>query len=216
MLDLGLSKLAIIGVVALVVIGPEKLPRVARTAGLLLGRAQRYINDVKSEVAREMDIGDLKAARTNFEDAARDMQSSVRDNLKETEDHLNETWRSINPEPAPDAANALPGAAANPSGYSVYDDAGSGLPSSVTTDAYSQGESVRDAAQGLAQGWHQGLAPDAHRAENGARRRNWRVKQSTPPVWFKRTQLVKTRLQSGAARVARHRPDSQRLPTRFL
>jgi len=205
MLDLGLSKLAIIGVVALVVIGPEKLPRVARTAGLLLGRAQRYINDVKSEVAREMDIGDLKAARTNFEEAARNMQSSVHDNLKETEDHLNETWRSINPEPGPEAANALPNAAANPSGYSVYDDAGSGLPSMVTTDAYSQGEAVRATVRKL----------DGS-AENGARRRNWRVKQSTPPAWFKRTQLVKTRLQSGAARVARHRPDSQRLPTRFL
>lgn len=205
MLDLGLSKLAIIGVVALVVIGPEKLPRVARTAGLLLGRAQRYINDVKSEVAREMDIGDLKAARTNFEEAARNMQSSVQDHLKETEDHLNETWRSINPEPAADAANALPNAASNPSGYSVYDDAGSGLPSSVTTDAYSQGEAVRATVRKL----------DGS-AENGTRRRNWRVKQSTPPAWFKRTQLVKTRLQSGAARVARHRPDSQRLPTRFL
>jgi sec-independent protein translocase protein TatB len=204
MLDLGLSKLAIIGVVALVVIGPEKLPRVARTAGLLLGRAQRYINDVKSEVAREMDIGDLKAARTNFEDAARNMQASVHESMKETEGHLNETWRSINPDPAPNAANALSDASANPSGYSVYDDAGSGLPS-TTTDAYSQGEAVRATVRKL----------DGS-AENGTRRRNWRVKQSTPPAWFKRTQLVKTRLQSGAARVARHRPDSQRLPTRFL
>ena len=52
MLDLGISKMALIGAVALVVIGPEKLPRVARTVGALLGRAQRYVADVKSEVNR--------------------------------------------------------------------------------------------------------------------------------------------------------------------
>ncbi|NTX22943.1 Sec-independent protein translocase protein TatB, partial [Burkholderia cepacia] len=56
MLDLGLSKMALIGVVALVVLGPERLPRVARTAGALFGRAQRYINDVKAEVSREIEL----------------------------------------------------------------------------------------------------------------------------------------------------------------
>lgn len=60
MLDLGLTKMALIGVVALVVLGPERLPGVARTAGALFGRAQRYINDVKSEVAREMELDELK------------------------------------------------------------------------------------------------------------------------------------------------------------
>jgi sec-independent protein translocase protein TatB len=51
-LDLGLSKMALIGAVALIVIGPEKLPRVARTVGTLLGKAQRYVADVKAEVNR--------------------------------------------------------------------------------------------------------------------------------------------------------------------
>jgi sec-independent protein translocase protein TatB len=54
MFDIGLSKMALIGAVALVVIGPEKLPRVARTVGTLLGKAQRYVSDVKAEVNRSM------------------------------------------------------------------------------------------------------------------------------------------------------------------
>jgi sec-independent protein translocase protein TatB len=60
MIDLGLSKIAIIGVVALIVIGPEKLPKVARMAGTLYGRAQRYLNDVKSEVSREIQLDELR------------------------------------------------------------------------------------------------------------------------------------------------------------
>ena len=60
MIDLGLTKIALIGVVALVVIGPEKLPRVARMAGSLFGRAQRYINDVKQEVSREIDLDEFR------------------------------------------------------------------------------------------------------------------------------------------------------------
>lgn len=60
MIDIGLSKLALIGAVALIVIGPEKLPRVARTVGTLLGKAQRYVADVKSEVNRSMELDELK------------------------------------------------------------------------------------------------------------------------------------------------------------
>ena len=60
MIDLGISKLALIGAVALIVIGPEKLPRVARTVGTLLGKAQRYVNDVKAEVNRSMDLDELR------------------------------------------------------------------------------------------------------------------------------------------------------------
>ena len=70
MLDLGLTKMALIGVVALVVLGPERLPRVARTAGALFGRAQRYINDVKAEVTREIELDELRRMKTKFEAAA--------------------------------------------------------------------------------------------------------------------------------------------------
>lgn len=71
MFDVGFSELIVIAIVALVVIGPERLPKVARTAGLLLGRLQRYVNDVKADIKREMQasvttaIGALKLVGTN-------------------------------------------------------------------------------------------------------------------------------------------------------
>lgn len=87
MIDLGLSKLAIIGVVALVVIGPEKLPKVARMAGSLYGRAQRYLNEVKSEVSREIEMEELKNLQKEVQQAAQnvkqDVEKAVSDNLGE-------------------------------------------------------------------------------------------------------------------------------------
>jgi sec-independent protein translocase protein TatB len=76
-IDLGLGKMALIGVVALIVIGPEKLPRVARTVGTLLGKAQRYVSDVKAEVNRSMDLDELRKMKETVEGAARDVESSV-------------------------------------------------------------------------------------------------------------------------------------------
>jgi sec-independent protein translocase protein TatB len=77
MIDLGLSKLAVIGAVALVVIGPEKLPKVARMAGTLYGRAQRYLNEVKAEVSREIEMEELRNLHRDVQDAAHSFQSSV-------------------------------------------------------------------------------------------------------------------------------------------
>jgi sec-independent protein translocase protein TatB len=77
MIDIGISKLALIGAVALIVIGPEKLPRVARTVGTLLGKAQRYVSDVKAEVNRSMELDELKQMKESVENAARDVQQSV-------------------------------------------------------------------------------------------------------------------------------------------
>lgn len=77
MFDIGFSELAVIGVVALVVLGPERLPRVARTAGHLLGRFQRYVSQVKSDINREMDLADLKKMRAEVEDAAKGIESTV-------------------------------------------------------------------------------------------------------------------------------------------
>ena len=88
MFDLGLTKLAVIGVVALIVIGPERLPKVARTVGTLLGRAQRYLADVKAEVNREMQIDELRAMRDHVKTAASAFESSVHDNLRQTEADL--------------------------------------------------------------------------------------------------------------------------------
>lgn len=88
MLELGISKLALIGAVALVVIGPEKLPRVARTVGTLLGKAQRYVNDVKAEVNRSMELDELRKMKDTVEGAARDVEQSVRAGAEEVQQNL--------------------------------------------------------------------------------------------------------------------------------
>jgi len=78
MFDIGFSELMVIGVVALLVIGPEKLPRVARTLGHLLGRAQRYVNDVKSDINREIQLDELKKLQAEVTESARSLEDSVR------------------------------------------------------------------------------------------------------------------------------------------
>jgi sec-independent protein translocase protein TatB len=78
MFDIGFSELIVIGVVALIVIGPERLPAVARTLGHLLGRAQRYVNDVKSDISREVQLDELKKLQSQVTDSARELESSVR------------------------------------------------------------------------------------------------------------------------------------------
>lgn len=94
MLDLGLTKMALIGVVALVVLGPERLPRVARTAGALFGRAQRYINDVKAEVTREIELDELRRMKSEFETAAQNVQNTIHENVRRQESELNEAWQA--------------------------------------------------------------------------------------------------------------------------
>ncbi len=91
MFDLGLEKMALIGVVALVVIGPEKLPRVARTVGMLIGKAQRYVNDVKSEVNRSMELDELRKMKSTVEDAARDVEHSIHSGASNLERELSGT-----------------------------------------------------------------------------------------------------------------------------
>jgi sec-independent protein translocase protein TatB len=77
MIDLGISKMALIGAVALIVIGPEKLPRVARTLGQWVGKAQRYVADMKAEVNRSVELDELKKMKETMENAARDVEQSV-------------------------------------------------------------------------------------------------------------------------------------------
>ena len=74
MFDIGFSELMVIGIVALLVIGPERLPRVARTLGHLLGRAQRYVNDVKSDINREIQLDELKKLQTQVTESARALE----------------------------------------------------------------------------------------------------------------------------------------------
>ncbi len=112
MLDLGIEKLALIGVVALIVIGPEKLPRVARTVGTLLGKAQRYVNDVKAEVNRSMELDELRKMKTTVEDAARDVEHSIHTGASEFEKQFSGSGETLSalaePEPPPPPEYATP------------------------------------------------------------------------------------------------------------
>ncbi len=153
MLDLGLDKLALIGAVALIVIGPEKLPKVARTVGHLLGKARRYVADVKAEVNRSMEMEELAKVRKQFEDAAQDIGSSVQGGLNEAQQVFGEAQQAFS-EP--------------------YD-----------ADAY-----------------------QTPLTEYRPPRKNWRVKRSRTPMWFKQASSVRRNVQSGAARVARYKPKS--------
>ena len=91
MFDIGFSELMVIALVALVVIGPERLPRVARTAGHLLGRLQRYVSDVKSDINREIQLEELKKMQQQVEDSARNLQSSVTQEFTSMETQLNQS-----------------------------------------------------------------------------------------------------------------------------
>lgn len=101
MFDVGLTELMVIAMVALVVIGPERLPKVARTAGLLLGRLQRYVSDVKSDINREMQLDELKKMQQQMTDQVKGLEASVTHEMREVES-------SVNTAMAPLAADAVP------------------------------------------------------------------------------------------------------------
>lgn len=166
MFDLGLSKLAVIGVVALIVIGPERLPKVARTVGTLLGRAQRYLADVKAEVNREMQMDEMRAAHEHVKSAASSFESSVHRTFNEAHD----TFREVH--------GTLDGA----------------FETSPAPQMMPLAAPMVDAAR-------EPMSP--------ARRNKWRrsvtQRQSAAPMWFKSVSRKRTRVQSGAARVARYR-----------
>lgn len=163
MIDLGLTKIALIGVVALVVIGPEKLPRVARMAGSLFGRAQRYINDVKQEVSREIDLDEFRKMQADVKEAASTVEQSISENASEVRDSLSSGWNddyngSINPLMDPPS-------------------------------------------------------PDQHTVKAKNFRKKKLARTSAVPSWFKRQNGRKSRVISGAARVARYRPAGSRKST---
>ena len=92
MFDFGISELGVIGAVALVVLGPEKLPRVARTVGNLVGRAQRYMTEVKSEVNRQIELDELRKMKSTVETSLQDVQSSVASSLQQINQDFEQTW----------------------------------------------------------------------------------------------------------------------------
>lgn len=91
MIDIGITKLAIIGAIALLVIGPEKLPGLAKTIGTLLGRARRYVADVKDEVNRSMDLDELRKMKDTVESAARDVENTIQTSASD----FDKSWSEI-------------------------------------------------------------------------------------------------------------------------
>ncbi len=162
MIDFGFDKLALIGAVALIVIGPEKLPKVARTVGHLFGKAQRYVSDVKAEVNRSIELDELKKMKTQFEDAARDVQNNVESTVREASQAFESDWKS--------------------------------------------------ATAGLADGTTPAYEPLASPPSSSYKppKKNWRLKRGATPQWYKQRHGVRTKAQSGAARVARFRPPGLR------
>jgi sec-independent protein translocase protein TatB len=158
-IDFGFDKLALIGAVALIVIGPEKLPRVARTVGHMLGKAQRYVADVKAEVNRSIELDELKKMKTQFEDAA----SSVRSEVQQAGSAIETGWSELQ-------------TAATPDPVAPYDS----------------------------------LQPPPPQYKHPKKR--WRLKRGATPQWYKQRQGIRTRAQSGAARVARFRPPGVKPP----
>ncbi|MFJ7567359.1 Sec-independent protein translocase protein TatB [Herminiimonas sp. NPDC097707] len=165
MIDIAFSKLAIIGVAALVFIGPEKLPTVARMAGTLFGRAQRYINDVKSEVSREMELDELRKMHKDVQDAATDVERSISQNISAADSSLHSAWDESDTDMNP-------------------------LMEPPTFD------------------------------QSSGKSKNFRKKKlaatSAVPSWYKRQSGQKSRVISGAARMAKFRPASARKSTPFF
>lgn len=160
MIDIGLTKIALVGLVALVVIGPEKLPTVARMAGSLFGRAQRYINEVKSEVSREIELEELRKMQKDVQEAASDVEQSIAKSMADTEQSLNNAW--------------------------------------LDTPAAARDDDALFAP----------FALDAPAAKAKSFRKKRLAHSSAVPSWYKRQSGHRTRVISGAARVARYRPAS--------
>uniref|UniRef100_UPI00333FDA3A Sec-independent protein translocase protein TatB n=1 Tax=Castellaniella defragrans TaxID=75697 RepID=UPI00333FDA3A len=95
MFDVSFSELMLIGVIALIVIGPERLPKVARTIGHLLGRAQRYVNEVKSDIQREIDLKEIGDIKNQMQDAARSVESSMHSSVDELKAAVTQPTESL-------------------------------------------------------------------------------------------------------------------------
>src|SRR5438552_13720274 len=110
MFDVAFSEVILIAVVALIVIGPERLPKVARTMGHMFGRLQRYVNEVKADINREMELDELRKLRSQVQSAARDIEQSVTQATREMESGV----RSVESQLNEAAAGATPAEAPSP------------------------------------------------------------------------------------------------------
>ena len=106
MFDIAFSEILVIAVVALVVIGPERLPKVARTLGHMFGRLQRYVNEVKADINREMELDELRKLQSEVQSAARDLESSMTSAAREVESGVRSVETQLNEAGNPSAATA--------------------------------------------------------------------------------------------------------------
>lgn len=107
MFDVAFSELLVIGVVALVVIGPEKLPKVARTLGLLAGRMQRYVNTVKADIQREMQFQDLQKLQSEIQESVNAVRSGIQEAGQNILHQVNEVQQAIETPTQPPALETV-------------------------------------------------------------------------------------------------------------
>ena len=120
MFDIGFTEIVVIAVVALIVIGPERLPKTARTLGHLFGRLQRYVNDVKSDISREMELEELRKLQQEMKSAASDLESSMTAAARDVESGMRGVEAQLNagasetPAPAPVQASEFAAPSSSP------------------------------------------------------------------------------------------------------
>ena len=143
MFDVGFSEIVVIAVVALIVIGPERLPKVARTLGHMFGRLQRYVNEVKADINREMELDELRKLKTEVQSAARDIEQSMTSAVHEVETGMRSVEAQLN---AAEAANATPGATDVAAPASAAATAATAAPPASAGAPAGSGETPRQAA----------------------------------------------------------------------
>lgn len=114
MFDIGFSEMIVIAVIALIVLGPEKLPRVARTAGHLLGRMQRYVNDVKADINREIELDELRKLQKEMQDTAQSVEQTVKGEINAVESEFKQIGDTAQQALSPPAGDPIADAFADP------------------------------------------------------------------------------------------------------
>lgn len=116
MFDIGFSELLLIAIVTLIVVGPERLPKVARTLGLLFGRMQRYVAEVKTDINRELKLEELRKLEADMRDSARNMEHTMTDEINRTRQEFQQVAETVQAaaEPAPPVVEPVPEPVAAP------------------------------------------------------------------------------------------------------
>ncbi|GIL04111.1 twin-arginine translocase subunit TatB [Betaproteobacteria bacterium PRO7] len=161
MFDFSFGELALIGAVALVVLGPERLPKVARTVGDWLGKAQRYVSQVKADINREMELAELKKLQEEARAAAQSVQSAVQGFESDVRKAASELGTAVGP---PGEATAEAAAEATAIGDYSWEGTGESWQSQRFERRYKPGPSVDELAEEIARLKRQLAMPDAYAA----------------------------------------------------